>query len=248
MEAQETLRLNQLTNPPMINSDFLYDYYGIRLDDLLDSKFKNELEFWILNDYSGRQNSFFESDSINRILLELFLSEKKLLPIKFAAARLGMTKDSLLTVLGIMHEKKYLMKRDWNSELPESQFVIKQEIIEKFWSYFPNLKYVAFRDHDNYCNRIQSEISKILSFDPEPLFCATSKCLGQDPKDFAYSFCILSTESIGIRYSVWLDFRKPAFLDVDRCSLKFYAQYEAELENFLLGRKPENTLVSQLRA
>ena len=68
------------------------------------------------------------------------------------------------------------------------------------------------------------------------------------PPDMAAAFDAITLEPVGLRYQVWLETKKPANLRPDVCSLKFYAQHEAELADYVMQGGEPRHIDDRLRA
>lgn len=173
--------------------------------------------------------------SIDRHALETFFQTSKLIPEKWAAAKLGMADTSL-------HETLEELKNTGRipQVLNDTEQVIDENLIRGFYKYFASLRNVIFADHNDFCTKLHTAIREELNYTVTALHCVTSEALRESPADYAYAFDAITLEPVGIKYQVWLDFHKPMNLRPDCCSVKFYAAEKETLRPFLFaGREPD---------
>ena len=183
-----------------------------------------------------RPREVMRPNEVNRHEFESYLQHSWLLPMKAAAVRLGMTAESFQDTLAVLDESDTIIlnTRDFPPQ------VVNESLIRHFHEPFPDLQNRIFGDHNDYCSRLHQAISKDLDIEVAPLYCETSQHLRQDPVDYAYDYDCFTDSPIGLRYQVWLDFKKPINLRPDACSLKFYIEHEAELKPLVFaGHEPE---------
>lgn len=183
-----------------------------------------------------RPREVLRPSEVNRHTFESYLQQSRLLPEKTAAVRVGMSIDSFQNVLATLDEKGIIVvnTRDF------SQQVVTESLIREFHNIFPALQNRTFGDHDDFCSRLHAAINDDLGIQVEPVYCETSEALGQEPADFAYDYDCFTGKPIGLRYQVWLDFKKPINLRPDACSMKLYVEKEDQLKPLVFaGRVPD---------
>ncbi len=207
------------------------ELYGI---DFPDENLIGHLKVWGHQFY--KKDDLVKPDgAINRHALELFFQACRLLPMKLAAARLGMGKDSFMAVLTTMKREGM----DYGLYDIEEQ-TIQESYIRKIHKNFSELSRTIFGNHSDYCERLHQAIKNYLDIEVEPLHCITSEALKQDPLLYAYEFDVITLEPVGLEYSILLDFKKPIRLRPDSCSMKLYARESDILREFVLaGAEPE---------
>jgi hypothetical protein len=168
---------------------------------------------------------------VSRHELEAFLQQRRLVPAKWMAARLGMTLESFgrlanrLPELGL-RPARFLPYPDLASE------TMPEEIL----STLPGLRFRTFSDHSSACRRLHAELGDVLDgVAIEPLFCATSERLREHPPEFASFFDCITLDPLSPKHELWLDFHKPLALAPDRCSKLFYAEHRETLRQFCAG-------------
>jgi hypothetical protein len=211
-------RFEQLQQP-WLDKRHAIDYYGIELDKLSNNK---HMLAWSASTY--RSTPFFDNrGNMHRYLFEIYMHSFKLLPVKFAAVRLGMD-------VGIPTTDPFIVS---------GQFV-RSEFVKDFSRYFPSLTYEIFSNHDEYCALLHSSIKKDTGIVTKKLKCITSQHIKEKQPLFAYSFDILTCMPVSIRYSVPLSFGKPMSLEPDVCSAHFFYEHRYLLRNFLVaGYEPD---------
>jgi hypothetical protein len=176
--------------------------------------------------------------AVNRYVLETFFQVAGLMPLAWAAARLGMDTVSFEKALAALVRKQEIDSRyiDENGDAPR---LIEASLIKTFYALFPALQSRIFSDHDDFCARLHKELRGSYGVDVQPIKCVTSvRLVGEKKADFAHEFDVITLEPIGIRYQVWLDFHKPLNLRPDACSMLLYSRERRALRPFLLGEEP----------
>jgi hypothetical protein len=204
---------------------------GIKRDD---AQLWGAFQAWSLR--LRRPREVLRPNEVNRHAFESYLQQSRLLPEKTAAVRVGMSLDSFQDVLDTLDKKGNIVvnTRDF------LQQVVTESLIREFPSLFPALQNRIFGDHDDFCSRLHAAIKDDLGIEVKPVRCETSEALGQDPADFAYDHDCFTGRPIGLRYQVWLDFKKPMNLRPDACSMKLYVEKEAQLKPLVFaGREPD---------
>ncbi len=211
--------------------DVLLLLYGVERDD---SVLWGDFLSWSKRLRQPRE--VVRSESVNRHDFETFMQQNSLLSLKIAAARLGMTRNSFVSLLVSIENAGGVTFpiRGISSE------VVFETILRSIREYFPELRHGIFGGHTNYCVSLHRAINSKFGFEVEPLLCVTSRALGEPTIKFAHDYDCLSGDPVGLQYQVWLNFGKPIYLKPDICSLKLYSEHEADLTPYLMaGRRPE---------
>lgn len=219
-------RLNTLLRGPEVGLPFLVRYYGIQLPD---DSFLGMFRAW--NAAFSPQRNFFSHDFFDRYALEKFFQYQKMMPMKWAAAALGMDTDSLLSTLNEMSNQGLITLNDFRAG---DQFV-REELIRTFYRRIPNLNATFFENHDDYCRQLHRSISQLLHFEIRPLYCLTSIALQEQNLKFAQAFDILTDQPVSIQNEVWLNFNKPISLRPDITSQLSYVRHSATIGRCLFG-------------
>jgi hypothetical protein len=153
------------------------------------------------------------------------MSRNNVLTKKWMGARLGMSVGSLDTLLSNlaafgMQPNRYLVGNEF----------VAESFTEDLLRHVSGLRFVTFRDHSAFCKRLHDELQQEIQLHVEPLFCATSHQLQEDPRLFAAHFDCLTLEPLSARHAVWLYFRKPLNLPPDRCSKLLYVENRGMLK------------------
>jgi hypothetical protein len=228
-----TERIAQLRND-WIDESTLSEMYGLALTErALGSDFIR----W--GRLQRRPRDVVRGDQVSRFALEHFFQQQKVLPIKWAAAKLGMTRSSLETAMIALEESGRV-----NAVRAGSENLVPEDIDRVFIQALPSLQNRIFANHDKFCGRLHeaigTELAAYLPVPIVPLHCITARQLHHDNPDFAYSFCVVTDEPTGLRYRVWLDFGKPLNLPPDTCS--FVAYFDKSntdvLQKYLMQQEP----------
>jgi hypothetical protein len=164
-------------------------------------------------------------DRIDRFWLETFFQRTKLLPRKWAAARLGMTERSFEEVLDRLDLEGVVAR----TEVEPLSFLVNESQIRVFHELFEATRMRLFSSHDDRCRRIHEAIRIAYGVEVEVLHDVTSQALGEDPPQIAYEFDAITGDPVTMAYEVWLDLGKPMSLRPDCCSLKLYVAERDEL-------------------
>jgi hypothetical protein len=214
-----------------VTDNVIEKLYGIKMPD---DKLFGTFQSWSSRLKSRR--NVLRPGEVNRHAFESYLQYSHLMPIKIAAARLGMSADSLREIIDLMDSRNIIVlnTRDFSEQL------VYETLIREFNTYFPGLQNRIFNDHNDYCRRLQEAVSSELDVTIEPMYCVFSEFLKENPPDFAYDYDCLTGEPVGLRYQVWLNFNKPIYLRPDICSLKTYIDHKEELRPLVFsGKEPE---------
>lgn len=164
-------------------------------------------------------------DRIDRFWLETFFQRNKLLPRKWAAARLGMSERSFEEVLDRLDLDGVVSR----TEVEPLSFLINEPRISLFHELFEATRMRLFSSHDDRCRQIHRAIRDVYGIELEVLHDVTSQALGEDPPKIAYEFDAITGDPVSMAYEVWLDLGKPMNLRPDCCSLKLYVAEREEL-------------------
>lgn len=213
--------------------DVIKSLFGVKDDDEL---LWNHFVTWARQLPTPREVLQSSPIRISRHAFESYLRYNQILPLKQAAARLGMKESSFAQLLPILEDKMLIIMNHIHFS---SQFV-PESWLRGFHTTFPDLRHSIFSTHSDYCAQLHVAIKKNVEFDVEPILCETSVALKQEPPDYAYEYDCLTDAPIGLRYQVWLNFGKPISLRPDACSLKLYSEHEDILRSYVFGgRIPE---------
>ncbi len=231
MNQKQIKRLKALQTQ-WIDAELLADLYGIRLPD--------EALLGMFRAWAGRFKRMKVVEQKNqhydRHALERCFQFHRLLPVRWAAARLGMERDSFEELLETLEQRSLIIRniRNFTDQLVEESQV--RDLIRLF----PGLSDTGFSDHNDYCRNLHQAVQNDLGLSVRPIRCVTSETLGEDPPDYAYESDVITSEPIGVRYQVWLDLGKPICLKADACSLRLFAAGQTILSPFLMaGQAPE---------
>lgn len=212
--------------------DFVQDYFGLKL--ATDAALCRDFEFWM---GQRRDQKAFEDESVDRWWLEKFLQDRRLMPVKWAALRLGMTQASLVELRQRLEHTGPLLVYHRSDDLIGSSF--EDDLFGQFRrrSRPMSLNGEDPLHHNNECRRIHEWIAAELGLAVEPEYCVTSRRVGHDPPYYAKYFDILLLEPVSPVYQVWLDFGKWLTLPPDRCSVYAYALHHAALADHVAGHQ-----------
>ncbi len=226
MTAKEMKRLAMLRDGPNVNLEYLKDYYGLPWPLSREGA-------TAFNSFARASHSHGKpgEDAISRISIESFMTLNDLLPRKWAAAQMGMTTESLAAVLARINTVGML-----NSQYEVGGEFIADSLPDGLVRHLPGVRFRVFSDHTDFCRRLHDDIRKTLDVKVEPLFCATSEGLHEDPLRFAAHFDCITLRPLSTYHSLWLNFRKPLNLPPDRCSKQFYAKNRKKLLPVLLNK------------
>ena len=231
MKIQERLRFAMLRHGPDVTFAYVRDYYGLHWP--LPDELEHDFGKWCM--LKKRQPDRRE-DLISRYEIEAFMQQRSVVPKKWMAAQLGTDPASLDRVLeGLseigMRRERYEVYHD----------LIDRSLPRDIVSSLPSLEFVTFSNHDSFCERVHAELFDVLRIRLEPLFCATSKLVHDDPPRYASDFDCITLEPVSGIHQMWLDFGKPLELAADRCSKLLYAGNREELRPYCAGtREPDD--------
>jgi hypothetical protein len=231
MNMQEQQRFAWLRQGPCVPLAYVLEYY--ELDWPSSGDLRHDYDKWA--DLKKRRHKCPEGE-ISRYEIEAFMQEKSVVPKKWMAAQLGtdaVSLDELLNRLPTIG-----MRRERYDVYPD---LIDRSLPRDIVSSLPSLEFLTFSDHSSFCKRLHEELHRFLDIQVEPLFCATSVCIGDNPKQYASNFDCITLDPISGRHQMWLDFLKPLNLPPDRCSKRLYAMNREELKPFCAGtREPDD--------
>ena len=227
-----------------IDTQYVLDYYGLdwgaaNADLLADlSKYRGTL----------RNPPDLMPGMVDRYALEGFYQARRVLPIKWAAARLGMTQTLLTTILDHRMELPIPIRRD----PVEYDCLVDEGFGEDLVRALPQLRFRTFSDHESFCEQLHAALSEALAL-PDgaiqegKLWCATDRelneaGLGDYPRRYGYHFDCLTCEELSVAHAVWLDFKKPFNLGPDRCSKLVFVRYRQDLEPWVAGTRAPDDL------
>lgn len=223
----ETARLKELKRP-LCSPALLEAHHGVRLPD------EKLLGAWRVWAGTRRRPVLIQSDGLyDRYAFETFLQQEELLPVKWAAARLGMERSSFEEILAELEEK---------GRLPETRdlgaSVVDERLVRNFQTLFPALRSTLFSNHNSFCESLHEAVKDDLGLTVAPLRCKTAEALEED--DFANDFDAITDWPMGLRYQVWLETGKPMNLRPDACSVLLFSRAKEELEPLVMaGQGPQ---------
>ena len=233
MTEDQIKRLNQLQEQ-WCPSQLFRELHGLDLEN--DTRLLGFFRTWSKRfrkkDQVERQHDTCRE--FDRHTLETFLQVNGLVSFKWGAVKLGMDEDSLKKIIEALEGDALLVSS------PSSSQVIEERLVRNLHKQFPELRYQIFSSHSAKCSALHAQVRETLGIDVKPLRCVTSEILTPQDPDYAASFDAITSEPIGQRYQVWLDFKKPINLNPDCCSLKLYAQNSDQLNPFLMRGEAPN--------
>jgi hypothetical protein len=231
MTPDEKERFDRLREGPCVSPQYIKEYYGLPWP--FEDELKQDFERWSTKVHRKNQCS---EDSVSRYELESFMTQGRLVPLTWMAARLGMVPDSLRELLLHLHELGMRPQRyQVYAEL------ISDSLSEDLVPALPGLKFRTFSDQNSFCSRLHSDLESTLGLKIQPLYCATSTRLKEYERQFASHFDCITLEPLSVKHQVWLDFRKPLNLGPDRTSKLFYVENRKVLRPYSAGSaEPED--------
>ena len=180
---------------------------------------------------------------VDRYAVEGFLQARRLLPVKWAAARVGMTS----ALLGEILDRRLDLPTPIRQDYLEYGCLMPEGLSEVLIGALPALRFRTFYDHETFCEHLHNAIRLALNmpqaqFDQGKLWCATDSMLaaagdGDYPRRYGYHFDCLTCEPLSAAHAIWLDFKKPLSLSPDRCSKLQFVRYRDELEDWVAGTR-----------
>ncbi len=225
MTAKEKKRFAMLSAGPGADLDYISDYYGLSWP--LSGAYAGAFESFMRTAPKGRKP---QGKLISRIDIEAFMVLNDLSPMKWAAARMGISAGSLGEVLKKIHNIGMLPSR-----YDVGDGFIADSMQDDLIRHLPGIRFRVFNDNTDFCRRLHAELQKTLSVTVEPLICATSGALGEAPVRFAYDFDCITLKPLSLHHALWLNFHKPLNLPPDRCSRQYFAKNKGMLSAFLLN-------------
>lgn len=173
--------------------------------------------------------------TVDRWWLELFLQNRRLLPVKWAALQLGMTQTSFNELRVKLAEAGPQLVHHKSPSLVGSGF--EDDLYAQFQR---RSRPAAANGHDplhhnSICRRLHAWISAEFHFSVEAEYCATSRRVGDERLNLATYIDILTPQPLSPVYQAWLDFGKWMALPPDRCSVYTYALHQTELASYTAG-------------
>lgn len=228
MTPDEETRVALLkSRPACVPADFVWDYYGVRIEGELATFFGK----W----KSGVKGSGRCSAGVDRVLFELFCQQQRMLSYKWMGARLGMTEASVREILQKKQDVSLAVVYEYFDQLVLDSF--KDDLLHAMQS----IRFRTFGSHSDFCRRLHKAIDEELGIIVQPLMCATSEALHEEPVLYAHDFDCITLEPLSVKHSIWLNFGKPMSLPPDRSSKLFVARNQEALKSALAGMgTPEN--------
>lgn len=224
-----------------VDFQYIEDYYGLS-NFAANNEFNEDL---VRYRETLRNPPNVAAGSFDRYVLEGYFETSGLLPIKWVAARLGMTPAMLNRILlGAAQLPTPLRKRYTYFDC-----LVDKQIGEDLVRHLPALRFRTFSDHESFCQQLHNALSSALGVSEDDmnaakLWCATDLAmnganLGDYPRRFGYHFDCLTCQPLSTAHALWMNFGKPMTLWPDRISKLFYVRNSDELEEFSkLGTRP----------
>jgi len=227
-----------------VDAQYLADYYG--LDGLAGNAN-------LLTDMARYRETLRNAPNppagmTDRYLLEGFLQTRRLLPIKWAAARLGMNQPMLVSIL----DRRMDLPTPLRKEYVDYGCLVEEGLSEDLIRALPQLRFRTFYDHESFCERLHVALSLALNLadaavQDGKLWCATDRALnefglGDYPRRYGSYFDCLTCEPLSVAHAVWLDFEKPLSLGPDRCSKLVFVRYREDLDEWVAGTRAPDDL------
>lgn len=170
-----------------------------------------------------------------RFHIEWFLQLQQLDSIRFAAANLGMTPESLVGLIPRLPELG--LRRNY---LPyPGVSLVDHSLADDLTRSLPAMRFKTFETYTSFCQSLHEALRTEIQFDVEPLYCATQAEMAGEENErplIASTWDDLTMLPLSVKHQVWLDLGKPMSLPPDRCSKLFYARNREELHGRLAGR------------
>lgn len=197
--------------------------------------------------WAARANrSAFMGQHVSRWAFERYYAHFELLSPRSAAARIGTDTSSLRRVVG--YAKSLGVPPESIGEIGAG---VRADFIDRLIRLFPPLANTIFGDHTQYCRTLHKALLEE-HVKVEPAIDRSSKAVANQEKgeeeDCAYHYDIVTLEPLGLRFQVWLDFKKPMDLEPDKTSAATYLQNIALLEPFVPGyARPEPSMLARVK-
>jgi hypothetical protein len=234
MEHDEVGRRIAILSEPWWEERWIEEHYGIRFPA---RRLVGSFLAWGHN--RTRPLQVAREGKLDRHAFESYLQAAQWIPMKWAAARLGMTPSSFEAVVARMVEKGLDVHGVLDIDGRLDPQLILEVAIQNFRDHFPALQNMFVVEYQIYCERLHAAIREDLDFEVEPLRCITSEKLREEPIFYAHEYDAVTLEPVGLHWQVWLDFGKPINLYPDVCATSTYAEHEALIESKLYaGQQP----------
>ena len=216
-------RLNALQQQ-FVGPEFIEALYGLEFD--AETDLGKRFSAWAELHYREGQE-VFDGDQIHRWRLETYFQNKELLPVKWAAVRLGMTRESFEEVIETL-EGEHLLEAGTITD-----GVIREADVKGLRDNFESLRRRTFAGVQDFCGRLHEAIDDEFDIEVEPLHCITSRVLGEGELLYAQGFDSLTDEPVSSRYEHWLETGKPMYLSPDSCATSTLVRFEELLDEYL---------------
>lgn len=234
MEHDEVVRRIAILSEPWWEEQWIEEHYGIRFPA---GRLMGSFRAWGQN--RTRLLEVERPGKYHRHAFESYLQAAQWIPMKWAAARLGMTQSSFEEVVAVMLEKGLDVHGVLAIDGRLDPQLIREVAIQKFRDHFPALQNLSVVEYQIYCELLHDAIREDLGFEVEPLRCITSEKLREEPIFYAHEYDAVTLEPVGLHWQVWLDFGKPINLYPDVCATSTYAEHKALLASKLYaGQQP----------
>jgi hypothetical protein len=236
MDDKQRWRLDNLRRRD-VDPDFLLELHGLRWP--FERDLRTDFEQWLA---SLTKRPKLTGDQAPRFYIERFLDVQQLDSLQFAAAKLGMTPDSLAELLPQLPDIGLRNKY----ELYPGCGLIGRSLSEDLTRNLPGLRFKTFGTHDGFCELLRGALkASTLKFDMRPLYCATQDEMAPAENGyriFASTWDNLTMLPLSVTHQVWLNLGKPLSLTPDRCSKLFYLRNMSELNGALAGMAPPRNM------
>lgn len=232
MDMSEIKRRMEALSDSWAPSNLMAELYGIAS---YDARLTDAIVSWGRR-FQIKPEDITNGTAINRHYLELFFQKTKILPLKLAAARLGMNEDSLTNVATRLE----INRNDLDISISPQEGYINDLFIRDIRTFFTSLRSTIFYSHSDMCDQLHQAISEELDIKVDPVFCVTSKVLNPDSPDYAFEYDAVTGDPIGLRYQMWLSTGKPISLRPDACSWITYFKHYEVLGDYLLAKMGPN--------
>ena len=243
MAEIERHRFEMLQNRS-VDNQYVTDYYG------LDGLEQNAQLLEDLGRYRAtlRNSPQPPAGMVDRYALEGFFQTRRLLPKKWAAARLGMKSEMLDEIL----KRRTDLPTPLRKEYVEYDCLVEEGLSEDLVRSLPQLRFRTFSHQESFCEQLHGALGQVLGISDAAmqegkLWCATDRVLnevglGDYPRRYCYHFECMTCEPLSVAHAVWLDFKKPLDVGPDRCSKLVFVRYREQLEVWAAGTRAPDDL------
>lgn len=211
----------------------VHEWYGIDLT-VKPQELLAQYRIWAEHARNGDMEVLRDQE-IDHWLLETFLEERELVPIRQASIRLALSQEDFKKAFDVLAGKGFITEMERAGDYPG---VFRRNILRDIHARIPELRHRIFPDYNTYILRLHEQFEN-LGIPLTSVRCSTSRALGDDPIDFAYDWDVLANQPMGLAHQVWLDTPKPLQLRPDACSWLTYVHHEELLHGEIIGNSAE---------